>query len=934
MYKNRLFLSLSFLLALAGCTKEGGVTDVKVGDGWENHAYIVNEEETRTDFDSFVGKFTWTEGDKIAIHLTDGTFYETPVNPETKVFTSSTTSTKQRNLYAIYPASVRDNDNYGDPNLNVVLPDSYDITGKLSSDYSPVPMIAVNTEEESDLYFRHVGGLLRITCNAVPAGTKWISVSFDRPVTGTFTVSSPASTSPTISNGGSGNTVTFTLSESSLSEKTSGIILNVPLPTGPYTQVRTAVIDQSGSEIYAVTRDVNFTVQRFHGRRMAYSLTEVFTDSMQLVVTASDETGWEYTLPIAQGAPLPADLSIDWGDGTTSFAPANSNTESSYSSITHTYSSAGDYTITITASRESRGAMFPMIRQWYKHETAIDGPYDLMLKALPTPLLQTDNDSAEYIFSNCLSLETICPDLFVKNPQFYYLRFAFENCQKLQGIPAGLLDCLPDLENLYGAFEMSDYFIRNCGLEPISNRLPLGIPDGLFDNNPKITDLGAVFSGCNGIPRIPDGLFDFNPEIENFNEVFHGCSGITGPIPANLFSNNTKATGFRSTFYNCSGLTDEIPENLFANNPEVTSFAGTFDYCRNLSGSIPEYLFVNNTKVRSFSGTFEGCSNLTGSIPANLFAYSPEATGFYGTFRGCEKLSGTIPENLFSNQNNVDSFAWVFSDCRNLEGPIPTNLFATNPHVKSFEHTFDTCTKLTGPIPEDLFKYNTEVENFQGLFCWCSCLSGSIPENLFALQPEVTDFNCLFAGTSIEGEIPANLFVHQTKVTDFGGLFWNCTNLTGEIPVDLFATNPLATSFQRTFENCGGLTGSIPSTLFSHQTEAEVFGLTFSCCYNLSGEIPTELFASNPKAYYFYECFSNCPKLKIRPDIFYPRDRFSQIDNVEFYRCFANLGYELLDAGEAPDLWNYSFGSNVNFTNCFVGSSKISNYDSIPYEWK
>ena len=54
-------------------------------------AIIVNPEETRTSFDSYVGKFAWSDGDEIAIHLSDGTFYSTAVNAETGAFTCSTT---------------------------------------------------------------------------------------------------------------------------------------------------------------------------------------------------------------------------------------------------------------------------------------------------------------------------------------------------------------------------------------------------------------------------------------------------------------------------------------------------------------------------------------------------------------------------------------------------------------------------------------------------------------------------------------------------------------------------------------------------------------------------------------------------------------------------------------------------------------------------
>ena len=889
------------LLILAACTREADRGNDALQGG--HHAYI-QEVETRTGFDVHDGKFSWTEGDQIAIYMSDGSWRNTEVDYRTGAFGCETTDACYRVGYAVYPASIVDQENVGDPVLNIILPAEYDIKEDLRSNEAPLPMVAVNSEDESDLYFCHVGGLLRITCNAVPAGTCRIGVTLDRNIAGTFTVSRPESTSPAISSGGSTNTVYFTVSENGLPEKTDGIVLNLPVPTGTYSNLTVTPYDYNGDASGDFDRTLALPVVRQMGKKLRFSLTEVITDSMQLVVTAGDATGWTYTLPFERNTTFPANLVIDWGDDETSEVSAGANVEANSSAITHTYSTAGDHTITITGTREGRGALIPSMHTWnlYWDNGSYQG-YDTMLKSVPTPLMRMDSNGSDP-FRHCLSLESICANLFSKNPQLTSLNGAFSNCIKIQ-IPAGLFDCLPNLQYVVETFWMDFWKLFNWGYTSVSGMLSEGIPAGLFDNNPEILSFQFTFYGCDGIPNIPANLFAQNQKNTSFDYTFYGCSGIEGTIPGDFFSNNPEVITFRGVFCECSGLTGSIPAGLFANNPEAQDFSSIFSGCSGLTGSIPENLFASNPEALAFSLTFNGCTGLTGSIPEELFAENKKAEEFYGTFMNCTGLTGSIPEDLFANNTKATNFIYTFGSCPGLSGSIPKDLFSNNPDVTSFSSVFNGCSGLTGSIPVELFANNPDVTSFSSVFGGCSGLTGSIPEDLFANQSEVLYFDGVFAHCSgLTGSIPENLFARQTKVEYFGGTFEYCSGLTGSIPENLFATNPDVVSFSMLFRYCEGLTG----------------------------EIPAALFANNMKAYNFYETFAGCRSLKIRPDIFLPRDRFSGMDFVDFYRTFESVGYDLAEAGEAPDLWNYPFTGSVRTSNCFNGTN-ASNYSSIPDEW-
>ena len=693
------------LACLAACNKEQYTGDDPVRCG-DMHAYIVAPTETRTDFDSYVGKFAWSEGDEIAIHLTDGTFYSTEVNAETGAFACSTTPSKKRDAYAVYPAAAADASNYGSPTLNVVLPAEYDISANLSSDYSPVPMIAVNKQAEDDLYFRHVGGLLRITCDRVPVGTQKIAVTLPRNIAGTFAVTNPASENPTISNGGSTQTVTFTISETALTERTDGIVLNLPVPVGKVPTLKVAALNASGAEIYSDTRDVDINIARYAGKKFIYSLTEVLSDSMQLVVTvAGNEDGRKYVIPFRPSQVFPADLNINWGDGFVTSVDAGTRVaEATSSALTHTYEVAGDYTITITALLDDTN-----------EEAMIPFPYfyqDTKLRAVPTPLLRFIGTSTQYMFSGCWRLTSIPEDLFSKNPQIVHMDETFPGC------------CFTH------------------------------IPENLFASNPEIQSFNGTFNRCLYLEGdIPAGLFAHNPKAEDFADVFSQC-GFTGSIPEDLFAHNPLATDFLRAFYRCEKLKGPLPAGLFAHNPLATRFEQTFDMCYELSGPIPAGLFASNSAATSFVCVFEACQNLTG-LPSGLFANCPSVTSFERSFYGCTGLSGMIPEDMFANCSEVTDFNCVFSHCSGLTGSIPAALFADCPKVTTFQAAFADCSGLTGNIPSGFFSKHLKATNFSYVFRDCSSLSAveeiftgatSTPADRFASCTQKVKFDYCFSG--------------------------------------------------------------------------------------------------------------------------------------------------------------------------------------------
>lgn len=271
--KKVLYIAAAALLLAPACQRENALPDGILT------ARLADEADgTRTSYDGdiSVGNFSWNDGDEIALHYTDGKYHIsriTPVaaDPKTGTFLCSTTSSVQRNYFAVYPASVVDASNYGNSTLNIVLPASYNIIGTLASDISLAPMVADNATDSDELDFYHVGGLLRITMHDIPEATQRIRVIFDKKVNGTFAVSDPGTDHPSISNAtasGGNNIVTFTVAETAMGSTSTPIVMNVPVPCGTYGKVDVEMLDKNGASLSSMAFEITMTFARHHGKKL------------------------------------------------------------------------------------------------------------------------------------------------------------------------------------------------------------------------------------------------------------------------------------------------------------------------------------------------------------------------------------------------------------------------------------------------------------------------------------------------------------------------------------------------------------------------------------------------------------------------------------------------------------------------------------------
>ena len=291
------------------------------------------------------------------------------------------------------------------------------------------------------------------------------------------------------------------------------------------------------------------------------------------------------------------DYEVDWGDGTvetlTTTAP------------THTYSSAGEYTIKVTPAQGST------YRPYFNNavsDTSIASISGLGGSQLGTILsdawegasnmtsFSSDIDTSSvtdfsYTWRNCAGL-TSFPQLDVSSGTNFYQ--TWRDCSSLTSFPL--------LNTSIGT--NFTYTWRNCS--GLTSFPQLNVSSG--------TNFAYCWSGCSGLTSFP--LLNTSSGT-TFRYTWHSCTGLTS-FPQLDVSNGTN---FLSTWYGCSGLTSF---------PQLDVSSGT-----------------------SFGNAWRGCSGLT-SFPANMFDTTGTlfSTAFSYAFDNCSLTAQSIENILVSLDTN------------------------------------------------------------------------------------------------------------------------------------------------------------------------------------------------------------------------------------------------------------------------------------------
>ena len=261
--------------------------------------------------------FSWTEGDNVAVHVTNGVTSKFVFTSDPEAHGASTSGSSasftvayeegySRNAFAVYPSTIVDADSYntGTNTLTVTLPSSYALA-TVTGETTPCPMIATNTG--SSWTFKQLCGLLRLTLNGIPSSTSYLKFDFDgKKVQGSFSISSDVTpgTSTIATSATVGTDDIITITDLGISSLTDGLVLNLPLPTGEYTNVTVTAYNSSDEAILTTTRPFAYTASRKKGTKRTVSFPssktafrgyEVSTGILERSVVGSDPATYSLT---------------------------------------------------------------------------------------------------------------------------------------------------------------------------------------------------------------------------------------------------------------------------------------------------------------------------------------------------------------------------------------------------------------------------------------------------------------------------------------------------------------------------------------------------------------------------------------------------------------------------------------------------------------
>jgi hypothetical protein len=177
--------------------------------------------------------------------------------------------------------------------------------------------------------------------------------------------------------------------------------------------------------------------------------------------------------------------------------------------------------------------------------------YGTSITSIPENLFAslTQITSLKNTFASCRSLTAIPPNLFASLTQLKSLNRTFSDCQNITAIPPNLF------ANIKNA---ADTDLERC----FAGTSITSIPENLLAPLTQLTSVSYLFYGCISLTSIPESLFSNCPDLLNFSYAF-GChpsdKGKLASIPNLLFDNNKKLTNIFSCFYGQELLTGTTP---------------------------------------------------------------------------------------------------------------------------------------------------------------------------------------------------------------------------------------------------------------------------------------------------------------------------------------------------------------------------------------
>lgn len=455
-------------------------------------------------------------------------------------------------------------------------------------------------------------------------------------------------------------------------------------------------------------------------------------------------------------------------------------------------------------------------------------------------------------------------------------------------------------------------------------------------------------------------------QLSNASNLFKDKSDLTRIYIYGTFT----PSDMSSMLYNCSSLNDLGFESLDTSN--VSNMSYLFANCP----ALLNFPNLNTSSCTNMAGMFSGCDQVTNWSFLNAWNTS-SVTNMSYMFTDC--LGMTVMPT-FDMQNVIDA-SYMFAGCFGLTTITP-NVIGNK--VQNAEGMFQLCQSLDLKNIGDyttIFGHNNNLTNVSYLFDECSALtkvgvhnvftldeSGDFPvevidetkvnNQLFTYCPNITNMSHIFDGCynlgSEDNGIPMGIFYHCPNLQDISYAFSSCWNIQnpfsyGGLSLNevLFVNNPELVNVSHLFENAHvgfiGENTANPTLLFPVQTKIEDASYLWNGCemadaqgYELIPFIYTSKVLKNIEGMFMGQTFSR--DISSNYDSYNPQYSWDNLQNIipALENCSNLFSGNTNLTGNATAMIEslQKITTLTNHEKAFEGCTKLSDYNSIPTDWK
>lgn len=189
------------------------------------------------------GEFYWNSGDKISVYTDNGRFLdfviESGVGTKTAKFSGDLDETEGVSTTAIYPTGL--SPVMSDEGVIITLPSEYELED--DNLVCKTPMVA-EINGNGKAVFKHVAGLMRFSFRGIPEEAIKLFISADAKISGEFVVSNGVISAQSTD---SAEGIVVNLGKF---YNTRDLVVNLPMPTGHYTEINISFLDEAGNIVY------------------------------------------------------------------------------------------------------------------------------------------------------------------------------------------------------------------------------------------------------------------------------------------------------------------------------------------------------------------------------------------------------------------------------------------------------------------------------------------------------------------------------------------------------------------------------------------------------------------------------------------------------------------------------------------------------------